>query len=211
MGDLVVLNNCRRFPRAKLKCDVLYRDQVQSWRGYTHDIGFGGCRVAGYYPFPLGKPLALMVTHPSIDEPMVVIGKVVGLYGGAQNSIGLAFDRQWQGGSFEDWIRRLIAKDADARRAVCRAPNRLPLEAQLFRVPRPEIQRLLTPGEMALMQKLARSARPVSLGELKHDWGDEWERKARVVFDLIADGIVRCSLSQPGISPPTMALELTWF
>jgi hypothetical protein len=64
---------------------------------------------------------------------------------------------------------------------------------------------------MALMQKLARSARPVSLGELKTDWGEEWERKARVVFDLIADGIIRCSLPQAGTAPPTMSLELTWF
>jgi len=159
MGDSIVLNNCRRFPRAKLKCDVLYRDQVQSWRSYTHDIGFGGCRLAGYYPFPLGKPLALMVTHPSIEEPMAVIGKVVALYGGAQNAIGLAFDRQWHGNSFEEWIRRLIAKDADARKAVCRAPNQLPIGTLLHRAPRPEVQRLLTPGEMALMQKVARSAR----------------------------------------------------
>ncbi len=60
------------------------------------------------------------------------------------------------------------------------------------------------------MQKLARSARPVSLGELKTAWGDEWERRARVVFDLIADGIIHCSLPQSGTSP-TMALELTWF
>ncbi len=210
MGDSIVLNNCRRFPRAKLKCDVLYRDQVQSWRCHTHDIGFGGCRLAGYYPFPLGKPLALMVTHPSIEEPMVVIGKVAGLYGGAQNAIGVAFDRQWHGNSFEDWIRKLIAKDADARKAVCRAPHRLPIETVLHRAPRPEVQRLLTPGEMALMQKVARSTRPVSLGDLKGAWGDEWEQRARVVFDLIADGIIQCSLPQSGTSP-TMALELTWF
>lgn len=210
MGESIVLNNCRRFPRAKLKCDVLYRDQVQSWRGYTLDIGFGGCRLAGYYPFPLGKPLALIVTHPSIEEPMMVIAKVAGLYGGAQNAIGLAFDRQWHRNSFEDWIRKLIAKDADARKAVCRAPNRLPIETQLHRAPRPDVQRLLSVGEMALMLKLSRSPGPVTLGDLKADWGDEWEQRARVVFDLIADGIIQCSLPQSE-KPPKMALELTWF
>jgi hypothetical protein len=60
------------------------------------------------------------------------------------------------------------------------------------------------------MQKVARSTGPVSLGDLKGAWGDEWEQRARVVFDLIADGIIQCSLPQSGTSP-TMALELTWF
>src|SRR5229473_1218893 len=135
MGDFFVLNNCRRFPRAKLRCDVVYRDRVQSWRGHTEDISFGGCRLSGYYPFALGKPLSLMLTHPSIDEPMVVIGKVACLYGGAQNAIGLAFLNQWRGTSVEDWIRKLIAKDPEALRAGARVPNHLPIEAQLHRAP----------------------------------------------------------------------------
>jgi len=210
MGDFLVLNNRRRFPRAKLRCDVLYRDGVQSSRGHTHNISFGGCCLAGYYPFPFGKPLALKVTHPSMDEPMVVIGKVAALYGGAQNAIGLAFDRQWRGTSFENWIRKLIAKDPDARRAVARAPNHLPIEARFRRAPQPQIQRLLSPVEMALMQKLASSVRPVSLRDLRTDWGDEWERKARVVFDLFADGIIQCLLPQPPTSS-AMVQEFTWF
>jgi hypothetical protein len=116
MSDLFVLNNCRRFPRAKLRCDVLYRDKVQFWRAHTHDISFGGCRIAGYYPFALGKPLLLTLTHPSIEEPMVVVGKVACLYGGAQNAIGLVFATQWRGTSVESWILKLIAKDPEARR-----------------------------------------------------------------------------------------------
>ncbi len=200
MGDFFVLNNCRRFPRAKLRCDVVYRDRVQSWRGHTEDISFGGCRLSGYYPFALGKPLSLMLTHPSIDEPMVVIGKVACLYGGAQNAIGLAFLNQWRGTSVEDWIRKLIAKDPEALRAGARVPNHLPIEAQLHRAPQPPVQRVLSPAEAVLMQKLAGSVRAVSLRDLRTEWGNEWERKARVVFDLMADGIIQCSLPQPGNS-----------
>ena len=60
------------------------------------------------------------------------------------------------------------------------------------------------------MQKLARSVRPVALRDLRTDWGDEWEGKARVVFDLFADGIIQCSLPQLATSS-TMVPEFTWF
>jgi hypothetical protein len=55
---------------------------------------------------------------------------------------------------------------------------------------------------VALTQKLARYVRPVSLRELKTDWGDDWERKAQIVFNLMADGIIQCSLPQPATSSP---------
>lgn len=195
MSEGVVLQNWRRFPRAHLSCDVTYGDRAQSWHSYTRDISLGGCRVAGYYPFPLGKALLLKVTHPSTPEPAAMMGKVARLYGGADNAVGLAFDKQWRGtAKFEEWVRKVIASNPDAEHTVSHMPERLPIDARLFRGPKPKIDRMLSPGEIALMQRLDHSVRPVSLMELRKQWGDDWERKGQVVFDLIADSIVLCSL-----------------
>src|SRR5262249_17605591 len=91
MVDRVVLTNWRRFPRAKVSCDVVYGDRFQSWHSHTRDISLGGCRVVGYYPFPLGKTLSLKLTHPGILEHVSIVGRVVQLYGGAENSLGVGF------------------------------------------------------------------------------------------------------------------------
>lgn len=205
MSDRVVLQNWRRFPRAHLSCDVIYGDRFQSWHSHTRDISLGGCRVAGYYPFPIGKSLALKITHPSIPEPVAMIGKVARLYGGADNAVGLVFDKEWRGtGKFEEWIRKVIACNPHAERTISQMPDHLPIEARLRRAPRPQIDRLLSNGEIALMQRLDRNGRTVSLMELRTEWGDDWERRAQVVFDLIADGIVVCSLpAQRGTSSAT--------
>jgi len=197
MNDPVFLSNRRRFPRARLNCDIVYRDRLQSWQSQTRDVSLAGCRVAGYYPFPPGKSLALKMTHPAIAESVAMVTRVVRLCGGAENSFVLAFDRPSPGHSkFEEWIRRLAAKDPNAQRTISWTPDQLPLEAQLRRAPRPRTERQLSQGEMALVQRLAASSRPLPLIDLRREWGAEWERKAKVVFDLIADGIILCSMMQ---------------
>jgi hypothetical protein len=72
----------------------------------------------------------------------------------------------------------------------------------LRRAPRPRTERQLSQGEMALIQRLAASSRPVPLIDLRREWGMEWERKAQVVFDLIADGVILCTMMQ---MPPSAA------
>ncbi|HME91466.1 MAG TPA: PilZ domain-containing protein [Myxococcaceae bacterium] len=195
MSDRVVLHNWRRFPRAHLSCKVTYGDRFQSWHSYTRDISLGGCRVAGYYPFPIGKSLALKITHPSTPEPVAMIGKVARLYGGADNAVGMVFDKEWRGtDKFEQWIRKVIARNPNAERTISQMPDRLPIEARLRRAPHPHLDRQLSNGEIELMQRLDKSARAVSLMELRTEWGDDWERRAQVVFELIADRILLCAI-----------------
>ncbi len=206
MSDRAVLNNWRRFPRARLSCEVVYGDRLQSWHSHTRDISLGGCRVAGYYPFPLGKSLALKIAHSSMPEPVAVVGKVAQLYGGADNAVGLVFDRGWRDiAKFEEWMRKVIASNPIAERMISQMPDHLPIEARLLRAPRRQVERPLSPGEIALMQKLDRCARPVPLMELRTEWGQDWERKAQAAFDLIAEGIILCSMpSQPTTSSSTV-------
>ncbi len=203
MSDRIVLTNRRRFPRARVMCDVIYGDRSQSWHSYTRDISLGGCRVAGYHPFSLGRSLALKMTHPSIPEPVAMVGTVVRLCGDTENAVGMVFAKQWSGMSkFEEWIRKVIANDPNAARIVSQTPDYLPLQAQLHRAPQPLIERLLLPGELALMQRLDRSTLPVPLLDLRTEWGDGWEQRAQVVFGLIAEGIILCSMpEQPMTSP----------
>lgn len=207
MSDRIVLMNRRRFPRARVICDVIYGDRSQSWHTYTRDISLGGCRVAGYHPFSLGKSLAMKMTHPSIPEPVAVIGTVVRICAGPENAVGLVFAKQWSRASkFEEWIRRVIANDPNATRTVSQTPDYLPLEARLHRAPQPVIERLLSAGELALMQTLDRSKLPMPLIDLQSEWGDGWEQRAQVVFDLIADGIVLCSMPPTQMASPAMVI-----
>ena len=208
MSDHVFLSNRRRFPRARLSCDIIYQDRLQSWHSQTRDISLGGCRVAGYYPFPVGKSLALTMTHPSMPESVAVNSNVVRICGGAENSFSLAFDKQWRGLSkFEEWIRKLARNNPTAQRTISQTPDRLPIEATLRRAPRHRIERVLTQGEIELMRRLDTSGRPVALIDLRTKWGAEWERKAQVMFDLIADGIILCSMLQPTTTSSTTAEE----
>jgi len=115
MIDHVMLTNWRRFPRARVNCNVVYGDRFQSWRSHTKDISQSGCRVIGYYPFPLGKTLSLKLTHLQVPEPVGIIGKVVRLYGGAENALGLAFeDDARTRAKFQEWMRRVVSMDPAA-------------------------------------------------------------------------------------------------
>ena len=207
MSDRIVLTNRRRFPRARVICDVMYGDRFQSCHSYTRDISLGGCRVEGYHPFSLGKPLVLRMTHPSIPEPVTMIGTVVRLCPGVENAVSVVFAKQCSGFSkFEEWIRTVIANDPNAARTVSQTPDYLPLEAQLRRAPQSLIERSLLAGELALMQRLDRSTLPMPLIDLQTEWGDGWEQKAQVVFDLIADGIVECTIPPQRMMPPSKVI-----
>jgi hypothetical protein len=206
MNNRIVISNWRRFPRARVSCDVLYGDRFQSWHSHTRDISFGGCRLAGYYPFAVGKPLALKMTHPAIPEPAAITGRVAHLYGGAQNAVALVFDRETpRRDKFDSWIRKVIASDPSAQRTMTRMPEQLSLDALLQRAsPRPT-GRFLSAGEVQVLERLDRAGHPVPLLELRKEWGNEWERRAQVLFDLVADAMVLCSLpaAQPQAQPKT--------
>ncbi len=198
MIDRAVLTNWRRFPRARVSCDVVYGDKFQSWRSHTRDISLGGCRVVGYYPFPVGKTLALKITHPGVPEPVAMIGKVVQLYGGAENALGLVFEKDTsRREKFEQWMRKVIASEPAAERTISRMPGVLPIEAQLRRASTRPPGRTLSPGEKAMMERLDKAPRGMSLHQLRTEWGADWERRAQVLFDLIADGIVMYTLPPP--------------
>ena len=198
MIDRVILTNWRRFPRARVSCDVVYGDRFQSWRSHTRDISLGGCRVVGYYPFPVGKTLALKISHPGIPEPIAVVGKVVQLYGGSENALGLVFENDARGrAKLEQWMQKVIASDPAAERTISRMPGQLPIEAQLRRTSPRAPSRWLAAGERAVLERLGKAPRGLSLGQLRTEWGDEWERRAQVLFDLIADGIVTYTLPPP--------------
>jgi hypothetical protein len=191
MIDHVMLTNWRRFPRARVNCNVVYGDRFQSWRSHTKDISQSGCRVIGYYPFPLGKTLSLKLTHLQVPEPVAIIGKVVRLYGGADNALGLAFeDDARTRAKFQEWMRRVVSMDPAAERTLSKMPGQLPIEAQLRRVTAKPPGRSLSAGERSVLERLDTAPRGMSLNQFRIEWGGEWERKAQVLFDLIADGIV---------------------
>ena len=207
MVDRVVLTNWRRFPRAKVSCDVVYGDRFQSWHSHTRDISLGGCRVVGYYPFPLGKTLTLKLTHAGIHEHVSIVGRVVQLYGGAENSLGVVFQGDAKSrAQLEQWMQRVLATEPDAGRAVSRMPGQIPLEAQLRRASSRRPNRPLSQGELAVLQRLDKSPYGVSLRQLKAEWGDDWERRAQVIFDLIAEGLVTNATPERR-TPPALRME----
>ena len=207
MIDRVVLTNWRRFPRAKVSCDVVYGDRFQSWHSHTRDISLGGCRVVGYYPFPLGKTLSLKLTHAGIREHVSIVGRVVQLYGGAENSLGVVFQGDAKSrAQLEQWMQKVLATEPDAGRAVSRMPGQIPLEAQLRRASSRRPNRPLSQGGLAVLQRLDRSPYGVSLRQLRAEWGDDWERRAQVIFDLIAEGIVADATPERR-TPPALRME----
>ena len=207
MTDRVVLTNWRRFPRARVSCDVVYGDRFQSWHSHTRDISLGGCRVVGYYPFPLGKTLSLKLTHPGIREHVSIVGRVVQLYGGAENSLGVVFQADARSrAQLEQWMQKVLATEPDAERAVNRMPGQIPLEAQLRRASSRRPSRPLSPGELAVLQRLDKSPHGVSLRQLRAEWGDDWERRAQAIFDLIAEGIITDTTSERR-TPPALRME----
>jgi len=207
MIDRVVLTNWRRFPRAKVSCDVVYGDRFQSWHSHTRDISLGGCRVVGYYPFPLGKTLSLKLTHAGIREHVSIVGRVVQLYGGAENSLGVVFQGDAKSrAQLEQWMHKVLATEPDASRAVSRMLGQIPLEAQLRRASSRRPNRPPSQGELAVLQRLDRSPHGVSLRQLRAEWGDDWERRAQVIFDLIAEGIVT-DATLAHRTPPALRME----
>jgi hypothetical protein len=211
ISNRVVISNWRRFPRARVACDVLYGDRFQSWHSHTRDISFGGCRLAGYYPFSVGKPLALKMTHPAIAEPVAITGRVAHLYGGAQNAVGLVFDRDTPRQSrFESWVRKVIASDPSAERTITRMPDQISLDALLRRGSPRQPGRLLSAAEAQVLERLDRAGRPVPLLELRKEWGNDWERRAQVLFDLIADALLLClvpAAEQPKANTEKFAVD----
>jgi hypothetical protein len=138
------------------------------------------------------------MSHPSVPESVAMPGKVARLCGGAENAVGLAFDKdRILLSKVEEWIRKVAATDHSADRTTSYVPDHLPIEALLRRAPRPRVERWLTEAEIALMRRLDASSRPVPLIALRTEWGPNWDLKAQVVFDLIADGIILTSM-MPG-------------
>lgn len=194
MIDRVMLTNWRRFPRARVSCDVVYGDRFQSWRSHTRDISLGGCRVVGYYPFPVGKALALKLTHPATREQLSIVGRVVQLYGGSENALGVTFQGDERSrGQLEQWMHKVLATEPDAERTVSRMPDQIPLDAQLRKASSRPPTRALSRGELAVLERLAKSPRGISLQQLRVEWGADWERRAQVIFDLVAEGIITYS------------------
>lgn len=191
MIDRAMLTNWRRFPRARVNCEVIYGDRFQSWRSHTRDISMGGCRVVGYYPFPVGKTLTLKLAHPGIREHLSIAGRVVRLYGGSENALGVVFQGDERSRlQLEQWIRKVLATEPEAERTVSRMPEQIPLDAQLRRVSARPPNRPLSHGELAVLDRLAKTPGGVSLQQLRSEWGADWERRAQVIFDLVAEGVV---------------------
>jgi len=168
----------------------------------------------GYYPFPVGKTLALKITHPGIAEPAAMIGKVVQLYGGAENSLGLLFEKDLRADAkFEQWMKKVLASHPAVERSVTRMPGQLPLDAHLRRGSTRPPSHSLSAGERALLERLNRAPRGMSLEQLRIEWGADWERRAQVLFDLVADEIILYNLPsadvQGAIHGAAMAVATT--
>src|SRR5262249_61862295 len=82
MVDRVVLTNWRRFPRARVSCDVVYGDRFQSWHSHTRDISLGGRPADGYHPLPARKTLALKISDPGAPETPAPARTAVPLHAG---------------------------------------------------------------------------------------------------------------------------------
>src|SRR5579864_8782330 len=120
----LILQNSRRSPRVRIRCEVVYNKGMTPCRSYTKDISFGGCRIAGYYPFAPGKTLSLVLAHPICRDRITVAAKVIRACGGADNYLAFEFvDGTAAYEQFEGWIYRVISSDSAAQRIFRATPN----------------------------------------------------------------------------------------
>src|SRR5260370_3287461 len=87
-------------------------------------------------------------------------------------------------------MRRVLPMDPAAEPTLSKMPGQRPLTALLRRVTAKPAGRSLSAGERSVLERLDTAPRGMSLNQFRIEWGGEWERKAQVLFDLIADGIV---------------------
>lgn len=208
MSEPLKLANWRRFPRARLCLGVIFQDGARTWSSHTRDISLGGCRIAGYYPFPIGKVLSLQFKDFT-ELPLAVTGHVARLYGGSQNSFGLVFDEDAHLlGLLQGWMQKLARSYPGIKKTLTRTPEHLPVTAWLRRTTLEDPGRALSSGEIDVLQRIER-ARPIQFLNLRRGWGNDWERRAQALFELIADGMVAFSVptSEPKPLAPSVATE----
>jgi hypothetical protein len=187
----LVLMNWRRHPRVRIRCDVSVDVNGRRWQSATKDISLGGCRIAGYFPFPVGTQLPLEISHVDLDDRICLRGHVAQLYGGLSSAIGVAFEQDKTTESqLQRWLNRLLVRDFVARRTVTNMPQQIPVNARLERVPFPSDLRSLSAAEVDIVTALDQQGGPKGVFDLRSLWGADWERRGQALFELVADGIL---------------------
>lgn len=192
MSDGALLPNWRRFPRARVGCQVLYGDSMRRLESVTRDLSEGGCRIAGYYPLKRGLPVALELRHAAVPAPLVMQARVVRLYGGAENAVAVEF-ADAEAAHASAWVRAVIAADPATWRLHARIPASIPVRAELHRTALSRTgQRPL--AESKFLDRLESNGGPLPLWQLRREWAEDWERRAQVLFTLVGDGLVEWKL-----------------
>lgn len=136
MPESETITNWRHFARARVSCQVAYRDFKVVWKTRTKDISYGGLRLMAYQPFAIGKPLGLSLIHPAASQPLLLQGNVAQVCGGREDAIGVAFDfRSVRRDVVERWVQRVARADPTGEHVLTRMPKALPLTTILRREP----------------------------------------------------------------------------
>jgi hypothetical protein len=104
--------DARRAPRMAVRCHVVVRGRAGSWTAETEDLGPGGCQLVTQQYQDVGREVAIAISSPLMQRPLVASGRVVWIAEATGLArVGIAFDGAKGPGTLApaDWFARLFS------------------------------------------------------------------------------------------------------
>jgi hypothetical protein len=175
------VENPRRSPRAPIRCEArVALREGGFWAGPTSDYGPRGCQLVAPAHHEPGSRIFLELANARVAGQHHLSGRIAWCATVPPWRIGVAFDE----GSAEV-ARRFFDRLAAAYPGLdtCgRAPDRLPVDANLAPAPVPGVEPALVPGERRILRAIGAG---VTAGALRDGLGPEWAASVHLLFALI--------------------------
>jgi hypothetical protein len=165
-----------------------------SFTSETEDLGLLGCQLVAPAPLEPGTPVRLVLSWPSLPDPLRISGRVAWTGQHAPWRHGVAFSPAHHEAAAR-WLTRLTTVHPELT-AVPRGPSQIEPGARLYLGEPPRYLLDFTSAEVAVLRLVQEG---VTAGELRRRLAAAWEPATRALFSLLARRAV--TLEPAGATP----------
>lgn len=180
------IRNRRRTPRVPIRCLVVGAlPDGGVWASRTDDLSAKGCQLVLPDRLAPGAEVALTVSDDRVEDGLEVAGRVAWVSTSPPWRAGVTFEPADAGRSLA-WFDRLVAAHPGLG-GFRRAPERVPVEAEVFLADPPPVPVELRPEELAVLDALGTGC---TAGALRDRLGERWAGAEGAFFCLLARRIL---------------------
>ncbi len=177
--------NPRRAPRLAVRCLVRAEAGGPAFESATEDLGLHGCQLVGPVPIEPGAAIRLVLSYPSLPDPLRASGLVTWTAPCAPWRHGVAFAVAHHD-QVAQWLLRLTTLHPELSTGP-RAPDALEPGARPWLGEPPRYLLDFTAAELAVLRHVRGG---VTAGELRRRLAAAWEPALVALFSLLARRVV---------------------